>query len=173
MASDADESQPERSDHDPAGTITQGARRAADSAREVVGEIASRMPEASASTRDLVEQANVQMRASSDEMLIAGAGLSLGLTLGLMVAGANRLLVALAFVPAAAIGATLKQRRGEVHLGGRRSRRPSSYGLGADVERAQADQAAATATRNPRGLRKPEPIRTRTARKPKAEVTTD
>ena len=90
---------------------TQGARRAAALAGDAAGEIADRLPEAAASSRGVLDQTNTQLQASSDEMLIAGAGLSLGVALGLGAAGASRLLVVLALIPAGAMAATLRERR--------------------------------------------------------------
>ena len=43
----------------------------------------------------------------SDEMLSAGTTLTFGLAIGLLIGGANRLLVAAALVPVAAMGLTL------------------------------------------------------------------
>jgi hypothetical protein len=92
-------------------SATRGARRAAAVAGGVAGEIADRLPEAAASSRSVLDQTNTQLQASSDEMLIAGAGLSLGVALGLGAAGASRLLVVLALIPAGAMAATLRERR--------------------------------------------------------------
>jgi hypothetical protein len=96
---------------DPSGN---GARHAA---REVAGTVATaasdaaaRLPEAAQTTRSAVEEANRAIRAGSDEMLTAGTTLSVGLALGLLLGGANRLLVILALIPAAAMGFTLLDR---------------------------------------------------------------
>ena len=105
-------------DTDPTATSDassdNGARHAA---REVAGTVAtaasdavSRLPEAAQTTRGAVEEANRAIRAGSDEMLTAGTTLSVGLALGLLLGGANRLLVILALIPAAAMGFTLLDR---------------------------------------------------------------
>lgn len=86
-------------------------RDAMESARNVADELAQRLPEAAATTRSAVEDAARRMEAGSDEMLTAGTTLSLGLAIGLLIGGAPRLLVALALVPAAAMGMTLLDRR--------------------------------------------------------------
>jgi hypothetical protein len=52
------------------------------------------------------------MEAGSDQMLAVGASLSLGLALGMLVGGANRLLVAVALIPATAMAFTLLDRYG-------------------------------------------------------------
>ena len=87
------------------------ARDVADRAGEVAGEVASRLPVAAASTREAITTAQRRMESSSDEMLTNGTMLSLGVALGLLLGGSNRLLVAMALIPAAAMGATLVDRR--------------------------------------------------------------
>jgi hypothetical protein len=96
---------------------TNGAGGPRQAAREVAGgvigaasEAVARLPEAAQSTRGAVEEANRAVRAGSDEMLTAGTTLSVGLALGLLIGGANRLLVILAVIPAAAMGFTLLDR---------------------------------------------------------------
>lgn len=86
-------------------------------AREVAGTVATaaseavaRLPEAAQTTRGAVEEANKAIRAGSDEVLTAGTTLSVGLALGLLIGGANRLLIILALIPAAAMGFTLLDR---------------------------------------------------------------
>jgi hypothetical protein len=89
----------------------------ADTARAVAGNVAnvaeqavSKLPEATQSTRSAVEEANRAIQSGSDEALMAGTTLSVGLALGLLLGGANRLLVILALIPAAAMGFTLLDR---------------------------------------------------------------
>ena len=92
---------------DPAAVARDMAGRTA----EVASEVASRLPAAAASTREALTTAQLRMESSSDEMLTNGTMLSLGVALGLLLGGSNRLLVALALIPAAAMGATLIDRR--------------------------------------------------------------
>lgn len=112
-------------------TTTKSADRAGGSPREVVGDVASgvkgaaesvaaRLPEAAATTRAAVDEAARRIETGSDEMLTAGATLSLGLALGLLIGGASRILVTLALIPAAAMGMTLLDRNGRT--GGRAKR---------------------------------------------------
>jgi len=104
---------------------TQSARREADetardvaaTTRDVATEVAdrasavaARLPEAAASTRSAVEEAARRMDSGSDEALAVGTSLTIGLAIGLLVGGANRLLVALALIPATAMGFTLLDR---------------------------------------------------------------
>jgi hypothetical protein len=83
--------------------------------------VASRLPEAAATTRGAVEEAARRMEAGSDEMLAVGASLSLGLAIGMLLGGANRLLVALALIPATAMGFTLLDRSSGARKASRRS----------------------------------------------------
>ena len=103
------------SGRDP-GDLTQNGGPA-ETARAVAGNVAnvaeqavSKLPEATQSTRAAVEEANRAIQSGSDEALMAGTTLSVGLALGLLLGGANRLLVILALIPAAAMGFTLLDR---------------------------------------------------------------
>jgi len=95
--------------------VMDGARETAGSIADGVaataGTIAARLPEAAATTRAAVDEAARRMETGSDQMLTVGATFSLGLAIGLLVGGANRLLVAVALVPTAAMGMTLLDRR--------------------------------------------------------------
>jgi len=88
-----------------AGDVASGMRDAAET-------VASRLPEAAATTRAAVDEAARRIETGSDEMLTAGATLSLGVAIGLLIAGASRILVVLALIPAAAMGLTLLDRNG-------------------------------------------------------------
>jgi len=90
--------------------IGQALGDAAGTVRDVATSTADRVPEAASAARDLLVEADGRMRAGSDELLSAGATLSAGLAVGLLVGRANRLLVALAMVPAIAMGLTLLDR---------------------------------------------------------------
>ena len=72
--------------------------------------IASRLPDAAATTQAAVDEAARSIETGSDEMLTAGTTLSLGLAVGLLIGGASRILVVLALIPAAAMGLTLLDR---------------------------------------------------------------
>ena len=111
------DSKTESTARDIAATTRDVATEVADRASAV----AARLPEAAATTRGAVEEAARRMEAGSDEMLAVGASLSLGLAIGMLVGGANRILVALALIPATAMGFTLLDRYG----GRTNTRRPS------------------------------------------------
>jgi hypothetical protein len=73
---------------------------------------AQRLPDAASATGVQIERANAIIRNESDEVLAVGTSLSLGMAMGLLLGGANRLLVILALVPATAMGLTLFDRHG-------------------------------------------------------------
>lgn len=113
------------------GTDARAGGNSGSSPREVVGDVANgvkgaaesvaaRLPEAAATTRAAMDEAARRIETGSDEMLTAGATLSLGLALGLLIGGASRILVTLALIPAAAMGMTLLDRNGRT--GGRARR---------------------------------------------------
>jgi hypothetical protein len=103
---------------DAAGTTRDLANEVADRANAV----AARLPEAAATTRSAVEEATRRMESGSDEALAVGASLSVGLAIGLLIGGANRLLVAMALIPATAMSFTLLDR----YAGGRLSESSTS-----------------------------------------------
>jgi hypothetical protein len=86
-------------------------RDVADQVKNVANEAAARLPEAAATTRDALVDAQRRIDSGSDETLSAGTLVAFGFALGLLVGGANRLLVMLALVPAAAMGLTLLDRQ--------------------------------------------------------------
>ena len=86
-------------------------RDAADTVRSVANDAVARLPEAAATTRDAIADARKTIDSGSDETLSAGTLVAFGFALGLLVGGANRLLVMLALVPAAAMGLTLLDRQ--------------------------------------------------------------
>ena len=90
--------------------IAQTARSVADTVAGAAGEVGARLPEVAQTTRDAFAETNRMVQQGSDQTLkVLGAG-SIGLAAGLLIGGANRLLVVLAMLPAALIGATLVER---------------------------------------------------------------
>jgi hypothetical protein len=86
------------------------AQRAADTVAGMAGEMTARFPEAASSTREAFDEANRMVRSGSDETLKVVGALSLGFATGLLVGGANRILVIAALAPAALIGSALIER---------------------------------------------------------------
>ena len=101
-----------RTDSDGDRDFATATREAASEVADRASSVAARLPEAAATTRVAVEEAASRMEAGSDQMLAVGASLSLGLALGMLVGGANRLLVAVALIPATAMAFTLLDRYG-------------------------------------------------------------
>lgn len=100
---------------DAARDVAATTRDVANEVADRASAVASRLPEAAATTRSAVEEAARRMEAGSDEALAVGTSLTVGLALGLLLGGANRVLVALALIPATAMGFTLLDR----YAGGR------------------------------------------------------
>jgi hypothetical protein len=103
-------------------TSSDSERTAAETARGVAGDVAgtvkgaaneaaARLPDAAETAREALADAGRTIREGSDESLSAGTLVSVGFALGLLVGGANRLLVLLALIPAAAMGLTLLDRQ--------------------------------------------------------------
>ena len=83
---------------------------AAGTARSAASEAVAKLPDAVATTRSAIEDANRQIRAGSDEMLALGSALSFGFAMGLLVGAAPRLLVAVALIPTAMMSLTMLDR---------------------------------------------------------------
>jgi hypothetical protein len=105
------------------GTNTNGARANAQdlatTAKGIASDVADRavaaaqrLPEAATASGAQLERANQIIQGESDEMLMVGTSLSLGLAAGLLLGGANRFLVIAAIVPATAMALTLVDRHG-------------------------------------------------------------
>ena len=92
--------------------VVQTARQVADTVAGAAGEVSARLPEVASTTRDAFSEANRMVHSGSDQSLKVAGTFSLGLAVGLLLGGANRLLVILSLIPAALIGATLMERTG-------------------------------------------------------------
>ena len=90
--------------------IAQTARNVADSVVGAAGEVTSRIPEVTQSTKDALNEANRMVHRGSDDTLRIIGAASIGFAVGLLVGGANRILVIASLVPAALIGATMVER---------------------------------------------------------------
>lgn len=92
-----------------AGTIA----GAADTVAGVAGDVGARLPEAAATTRDTLVEANRLVRTGSDDTLKVVGALSIGFAAGLLIGGAPRLLVIASLVPAGLIGTAVIERMNE------------------------------------------------------------
>jgi ribose/xylose/arabinose/galactoside ABC-type transport system permease subunit len=82
----------------------------------VASDASSRIPEVANTTRVAIEGADRGIRAASDDTLAAWSALSFGLASGLLVGGANRLLVAIAMLPAAILTLAFLDRTSRTHV---------------------------------------------------------
>ncbi len=92
--------------------VTDAVADAATTASTLAADASARIPGAASTTRAAFDDANRRIRASSDEMLRLGTALSFGVVVGMLVAGANRVLVAIALVPLTMFGLTMLERSG-------------------------------------------------------------
>ena len=90
---------------------------AAGTIRSVATDAAERIPEVASATRSALVEVDRQVEAGSDEMLTVGTALSFGLAAGLLLAGANRVMVLSAFIPAAVLGLRLLDRSSRSRTG--------------------------------------------------------
>lgn len=97
----------ERTSPDTLGDRTRGA---AEGMLSAANDAVARLPAAAATTRDAIAEASRTIQTESNERLSAGTLLSFGFAMGLLIGGANRLLVLLALIPATAMGVTLLDR---------------------------------------------------------------
>ncbi|MFL5642923.1 MAG: hypothetical protein ACJ77V_12860 [Chloroflexota bacterium] len=90
---------------------------AAGTIRSAASDAAERIPEVASATRSALVEVDRQVEAGSDEMLTVGTALSFGLAAGMLLAGANRIMVLSAFIPAAVLGLRLLDRSSRSRTG--------------------------------------------------------
>lgn len=83
---------------------------AAGALKSVTEDAAARLPGIAATGRSTFDDANRRIAAGSDEMVRLGTAMSFGFAIGLLIGGANRLLVGAAFVPVCMLGLALLDR---------------------------------------------------------------
>ena len=103
--------------------VEQASRNVADTVAGAAGEIGARIPEVAQSTQDLVKEATKAVQRGSDPTLQLVGAMSIGLAVGLLAGGANRVLVLVSLIPGALIGATLLERRDDGPTGRANSNR--------------------------------------------------
>jgi len=91
-------------------TAVSVASDAAVAVKAAADDAAARVPGIAAMARSAYDDANRRIEASSDEMVRLGTVLSFGFAAGLLVGGANRILVGAALVPAGMLGMALLER---------------------------------------------------------------
>jgi hypothetical protein len=87
------------------------ARSAMFDAQSALRDLGEAMPDMARASRGLMIDAMRAIERGSDDRLSAGATLSLGLAIGMLIGGAPRLLIVLALAPAAAIGLQIVDRQ--------------------------------------------------------------
>lgn len=88
-------------------------------ARGALEGVSRSVPELARASRSAMDDMVRTIEGGSDERLSAGVTLTLGLTIGMLIGGAPRLLVAAALVPLAVMGFTLADRRSRAARGAR------------------------------------------------------
>jgi hypothetical protein len=91
---------------------------AAGAAKVAAEDVATRLPGMAAMGRSAFDDATRRIDASSDEMVRLGTAAGFGFAVGLLVGGANRLLVGAAFVPVGMLGMALLERSTGNRTGG-------------------------------------------------------
>ena len=110
-------------DADSTDGIVASARQVVDTVAGAAGEVTARIPEVAQTTRDAFTEANRMVHRGSDDTLRLVGAASVGFAVGLLVGGANRLLVVASLIPAALIGTTMVERNdGDVSPSTTRSR---------------------------------------------------
>jgi hypothetical protein len=96
-------------------TAMEVVRDAAGAVKGATEDAAAKLPGIASTSRSVFDDANRLIAASSDEMVRFGTAVSFGFAVGLMAGGANRILVAAAFVPVCMMGLALLERSGPPH----------------------------------------------------------
>jgi hypothetical protein len=84
---------------------------AASQVRGAIEGVSSQVPQVARASRGAIDDLYRMIDSSSDERVTAGVTLSLGLAIGMLLGGANRLLIALSLIPVAVTGFVMADRR--------------------------------------------------------------
>ena len=84
---------------------------AADQVRGALQGMSQQVPQVARASRSAIDDLYRMIDTSSDERMTAGVTLSLGLAIGMLLGGANRLLIALSLIPVAITGFVMADRR--------------------------------------------------------------
>ena len=84
---------------------------AADQVRGALQGMSHQVPQVARASRSVLDDVYRMIDTSSDERMTAGVTLSLGLAIGMLLGGANRLLIALSLIPVAITGFVMADRR--------------------------------------------------------------
>jgi ElaB/YqjD/DUF883 family membrane-anchored ribosome-binding protein len=111
MTTTGSTSTPSTSSTDRSEGVAHVARQAADTVAGAAGEVTARIPEVAETTRQALSEANRYVQRGSDHTVKLLGATSIGFALGLLVGGANRLLILLSLIPAGIVGATMLERQ--------------------------------------------------------------
>lgn len=114
---------------DPEADAANGAERLASTVADVSAQAGERLTAVAGSAGEVVRDAERGLRRSSDQTLGIVGGVALGLTAGLLLSGAHRLLVILSLLPLGLVALAAVERLDRAADGGEQSsrrRRPSS-----------------------------------------------
>ena len=95
---------------------------AANQVKGAIQGVSNQVPQVARASRSALDDLYKMIDTSSDERVTAGVTLSLGLAIGMLLGGANRLLIALSLIPVAITGFVMADRR----VGGRTTRSGSA-----------------------------------------------
>jgi hypothetical protein len=84
---------------------------AANQVRGALQGVSNQVPQVARASRGAIDDLYRMIDGSSDERVTAGVTLSLGLAIGMLLGGANRLLIALSLIPVAITGFVMADRR--------------------------------------------------------------
>ena len=84
---------------------------AADQVRGALQGVSNQVPQVARASRGAIDDLYRMIDSSSDERVTAGVTLSLGLAIGMLLGGANRLLIAISLIPVAITGFVMADRR--------------------------------------------------------------
>jgi hypothetical protein len=99
--------------------IVRTTRDVADTVATVAGDVSARLPDAAAGTGKAFSDARRLAQTGSDDSLRLVGAMSVGFAVGLLVGGANRLLVIAALIPTGLIATTLAERMQDTGRGRR------------------------------------------------------
>ena len=85
-------------------------RRVVETISSVSAEAGDRIADAAGGAEQVVRKADASLRKSSDQTLGMVGALSVGLAVGLLIGGSNRLLIAAALIPAALVAGVALER---------------------------------------------------------------
>jgi len=84
---------------------------AASEVRGAIEGVSRQVPQLARASRGAIDDLYRMVDASSDERVTAGVTMSLGLAIGLLLGGANRLMIAVALLPVVVTGFVMADRR--------------------------------------------------------------